>query len=742
MRHCTAFALSLLVMLPAAAQHELLIDGFETPNMDLWETGGQKEVSFGFDGEHVTEGEQALHIDVRIDHHDVEHVEGKSYPMGWPSVRGHYDPPVDLSDYDFLEFDVYFESADGEDPGFAMQVTTVDDQDHGIYRTRLIDLRHGEWAHEKLCIRNVEGIDAFARVHYWLSEGNYDHGDEIDFWIDNLRATKAPDYDAPEVAPLRHAVDEADFATLWTEGPARKIMRAEQIDLPGDTDPTVRMSAAGNETEAAQLVVTTDDEDGPGETSVEVGPLTGPDGATIAAENVTWSEVAYVPANEGPPAGLPDALPGPEPFTADTAGNWPIWLEVYVPRGTPPGDYEAPLTVHTGNGDLEATLSLQVWNFDIPVKQSLRTSTTIYGYWGFSDEINAWFGDRDWNHYVDVFRPNMIELLSRYRLSPANVGHLNLRWDDDEEKVVIHDATRFEESASRALALGHHIDTMPVPYFFNRDGFLGAKKGTEEYRDRIEEAYRVAAEWLEEKGWLEGTYVYPADEMVVHRHSRDEDMELLNTVLERIKSAHPGIQLFGAEIPSPALHPLDIYCINMSAFDIDVLEEQKALGNDVWWYNGYVNPRPGTRIAARGVDHRALFWMNYKFDIDGYLIWTVNRWVANPWEQPNRSDSRPAGNYFLLYPNPDGTISPSIRIAMLRDGLEDYEYHVLLEELAAELRDAGNDALADECRQTIERADSFILAYDNCAHIEPGFLYESRAMLAEQIERAREALRN
>jgi hypothetical protein len=134
--------------------------------------------------------------------------------------------------------------------------------------------------------------------------------------------------------------------------------------------------------------------------------------------------------------------------------------------------------------------------------------------------------------------------------------------------------------------------------------------------------------------------------------------------------------------------------------------------------------------------------MNYKFDIDGYLIWTVNRWTTNPWVMPNRSErhSGRAGSHFLLYPNPDGTVSPSIRIAMMRDGLEDYEYHVLLADLAARLRDAGNEALADECEQTLEQADSFILAYDNCAHIEPGSIYASRRLLAKQIEAAREAL--
>ncbi|MGC9319281.1 MAG: DUF4091 domain-containing protein, partial [Armatimonadota bacterium] len=690
-----ALVITMGLTCPLVVGQEVLIDSFEAPNPERWSTGGQKEISFGFDGEHTVEGEQALHIHVEIDHQDVEFVEGQSYPMGWPSVDGSYDPPIDLSQYDFLEFDVYFESADGEDPDFALNVTTYDDQEDTIYRATLIDLRHGQWAHEKLCIRDLERAKTFGGVHYWLSESTYDHGDVIDFWIDNLRATRAEDYQPPGPSPVRQVVAEAEFATLWMEGPARKVRRAEETALEGGADPVVRISAARNESEAVQLVVTPRRDEGLGEVSVEVGEITGPGGATIAAENVFWSEVYCVPAREGPPEGLPDALPGPKPFTLDGPGNWPIWLEVYVPPDTPPGDYRAPITVTTDRGDLRARLQLHVWDFDIPVKQSLRTSTTIYGYWGFSDQINEWFGNQDWNHFVDVFRPRMVELLARYRLCPSNLGHLPLDWDEERQRVVLGDTTEYEESLRHSLALGHHIDGMPVPYFFSRDAFLGAEKGTEEYLDRIEKAYRVAAEYLESQGWLEGSYVYPADEVVVHKNTRDDDLELLNRVFERIKAAHPKIQLFGAEVPSPVLHPLDIYCINMSAFDLDVLEEQHALGNDVWWYNGYRDPRPGTRIVARGVDHRALFWMNYRFGIDGYLIWTVNRWVTDPWEQPNRSESTPAGNHFLLYPNPDGTVSPSIRICMMRDGLEDYEYHVLLEAVAGQARDAGNRALAE-----------------------------------------------
>ena len=712
----------------------LLVDGFEKATG--WATGGQKEIRVDLSGQHVKEGGNALHLHVEIDHRNAEEVGKVKYPLGWPSVRKTYPQSIDLSGYDFLEFDVYFESHNGVDPDFALNATFSDSQKKAIYRATLIDLRHGKWAHEKLCIRDIPNASDFQWASFWLSESTYADGAVIDFFIDNLRATKAKGYVPPPVRPVRHALARSESVLLWSEGSARKVSRTEVVAFTGAPNPIVNVSAARNETEAVQLVVRPLRAGGLGEVSLILGALSGPGGAVIPAENISWSPVVYVPANEGPPEGLPDGLPGPKPFVADQAWHYPIWLEVYVPPGTAAGDYAAPLTITTGSGDLRAELRLHVWDFDIPVTQHLRTSTTIYGPYGWRDDIKKWFGDMDYWTGVREWMPGIIKLLARYRLSPAHLYHLPLSYDKKQGKVVLKDTAEFERFVESYLAMGHHFDSMPVPYFFDRPSFLGAKKGTPEYFARITEAYRVAAAYLEPKGWLEGSYVYPIDEIVVHRHTRDVDMSLLNRAFDAIHAAHPKIRLFGAETPSPVLRGMNVWCVNMNAFDSDVLAEQHALGNQVWWYNGYRSPRAGTRVAARGVDHRALFWMTWKFGIDGYLIWTVNRWTNNPWEEPNPPTNPVAGDHYLLYPNPDGTVSPSLRLAMMRDGLEDYEDHWLLAQAAKRLRAGGKADLADKCERTLAKADAFVLAYDNCPHIHPNFLYDSRRMLAEMIEEA------
>jgi len=276
------------------AQDSLPVEDFKT--LDGWKTGGRKEISFGLSDKHVKEGKRSLHLHVEIDHKHAEEIKKVKYPMGWPSVMKVYEPGIDLSQYDFLELGVYFESQRRRDPDLAMNIIVKDGERQGIYSAPFIDLRDRKWAREKLCIRHVTPAEDFSWLHFFLSESVYEHGDVIDFYIDNLRATKATDYRPPQVVPVRHLLAKSDSAILWMEGPTRKVMRTEEVDLSADAEPVVRMSAARNEREAVQLVVRPMIEGGVGEVSVEVGDVTRPGGGRIEAENVFWSQVYYVPA--------------------------------------------------------------------------------------------------------------------------------------------------------------------------------------------------------------------------------------------------------------------------------------------------------------------------------------------------------------------------------------------------------------------------------------------------------------
>ena len=61
-----------------------------------------------------------------------------------------YESGIDLSGYDFLELDMYYESERRLDPDFAIHIIIKDSKGRAFYRTTFIDLRDRKWAHEKL----------------------------------------------------------------------------------------------------------------------------------------------------------------------------------------------------------------------------------------------------------------------------------------------------------------------------------------------------------------------------------------------------------------------------------------------------------------------------------------------------------------------------------------------------------------------------------------------------------------
>ncbi|MBN1676359.1 MAG: sigma-70 family RNA polymerase sigma factor [Kiritimatiellae bacterium] len=717
----------------ARAPYEgLLIDDFET--LDGWKTGAQKEASFRQSRQWVKRGRHALNFRVAVDHHDAETVGAKKYPMGWPSVRKQYSQPIDLSGYDFVEFDVYFTSSLRKDPDFALNVTLKDGDGRHIYGTCLTDLRQGRWSHEQLCIRGLPWAAGFQNLSFWLSESSYDHGEVADFFIDNVRATQAGHYRPASPEPVRRLLKETETAILWLEGPTTKIQASEEVSFSGAADPVVRLAAARNEREAVQVVLRPRAAPGLGEVTVELSDLRGPGNAVIPAAHLSWSPVGYVPVEKYGPEGWPDPLPGPRAFAADQARHYPIWLEVHVPPDTPAGDYQGGVRIRAQREELTVPLVVHVWDFDVPVYQHARTTVFIYGPWKWHEEVSACFGNIAYGQFADDWRPRLIEMLAAYRFSPHHfTDPIPLKLQDN--RIVLGATAEFERRMARTRELGLRRNMMPVPYRFDRPTFMNAKMGSPEYFARVTEAYRVIAQYLRGKGWFEDYLVYPADEVVCHKHTRkDLDIDMLNRVYAAIRAADPDIRLFGAETPSPVLRGMNTWCMNINSFNMNVLREQRKLGNGAWWYNGYGSPRPGAGLTVRGVDHRVLFWMQWKYGIDGYLLWTMNRWSGgDPYKKPHQAA--------MLYPNADGTVSPSIRLAMMRDGLEDYEYHWLLERAAEQAQRKGRFLLARECRQALEQADSFILSFDNCAHIEPGHIYAARRVLAAQIEKANAVLR-
>jgi hypothetical protein len=162
----------------------------------------------------------------------------------------------------------------------------------------------------------------------------------------------------------------------------------------------------------------------------------------------------------------------------------------------------------------------------------------------------------------------------------------------------------------------------------------------------------------------------------------------------------------------------------------------RARGDQVWVYNP-----PGYRISSGALAARAVYWWLWTEHIPGVYQWTISAWIE--WTGDTRLWD-PYRNASWVVPGPDAPLD-TIRFELAREGLEDYEYLVLLETLARQAEARGLADAAAAARKLLD--DSRGIAWspaDGRAAIlhtrSPRELHTQRERLAEGIETLAEAL--
>ena len=139
--------------------------------------------------------------------------------------------------------------------------------------------------------------------------------------------------------------------------------------------------------------------------------------------------------------------------------------------------------------------------------------------------------------------------------------------------------------------------------------------------------------------------------------------------------------------------PEDVLRYTLSNYEIIKAQTQQIQSNKrVWWqFTAQDHPpfsNPGV-IDRPGVDARILPWLAWMDRVDGIFYPNITDWDVNPWETPF-TNGVSNGDGFLFYPPKDATLGfdpctadsnrliPSIRLELLREGLEDYAYLQLL----------------------------------------------------------------
>jgi len=333
------------------------------------------------------------------------------------------------------------------------------------------------------------------------------------------------------------------------------------------------------------------------------------------------------------------------------------------------------------------------------------------------------------------------------------------------------DFEEFDKAGARYLdEFGFNAFHLPIQgmgggTFYSRYyGVLGGfEQNSPEYNKLMKRYLSQVEKHLEEKGWLGKEYVYWFDE------PHGSDYAFVREGMNVLKSAAPKIKRFITEDnPGPEIMDItDISCSKWNKVKPEIIDSLIKQGKEYWSYL-CTSPKPpwvNLFTDENAINLRMWSWMSYQYKLTGLLVWTANYWnsealsehgkLQNPWEDPMSYTSGygiPLGqpNFWgngdgrLFYPpNRDINMNKqkfiegpvrSLRLFILREGIEDYEYFVLLRKLRDKLNPRKDKELIARADALLHFDETFFTKGDQYTK-NPLLLYERRKEIAALIEK-------
>lgn len=521
-------------------------------------------------------------------------------------------------------------------------------------------------------------------------------------------------------------------------------------DYCGSSESRGSLLLSGNEYGSFQVVLMTLPDRQLNDVAVEIAPLTDGEGRHLAGALVRSFGVEDIRTAQPNriPSAYPDVLRPGTRFAASRPHLFTLWMDVYLPPGTPAGTYQCRVRVKpAGFPDCEIPVSVEASGLDLPRSASLDTAFCFSENW-----VKAFYRRDTPPEKMRSYGKFILE----HRLEPMNLwshdvdfgkNHLDYCAENGKTMLFLR-INDIRENQQKIRALIAEYAGRLRPIFFGHDEVLSSSRP-----DALERARRDYADARE---------LFP-------------DVPRLNT-------ARVDERLFGY---------VSIWCPLFDHFEEKAAAERRAAGEDIWWYptDFPLAPFANFNLDSPGIDPRIIPWMNWKLNIRGLLYWGLNReWLTNaereykaitdefsrsrsltwltpsvreqllrgelrwpqvPWlpyfrsvTNPNSHISVTNGGGNLLYPGDDWEPIPSIRLKNLRDGMQDYEYLVMLRRNHDVLRDhPAAGSLLQEMGAAL-RIDDRIVGGATAYTKDPAELLSYRCYLIGLVQRSSALIRS
>lgn len=486
---------------------------------------------------------------------------------------------------------------------------------------------------------------------------------------------------------------------------------------PGDTPTTkssIALEAAKNEFESFQIVLRGGAADVADVSAKVSKSLIGPGGAKLPDPTLyvaRYYDVGTASNDEGAAGQWPDPLvPDVDTYFGEKRNAFPltvpagktriVWVDVLVPQSATAGDYTGEIEIDVGGSKQAAIpVSLHVGSFALP---STATLASAFGM-GWNAPSLAHCPGTTFPFCGDATGVTSVKLRALYLRSALE--HRFTVSDTDFQPPFGGDQKAWEDNVLPLIDGTAPTTRLP-----------GAKLTVV----RIDDGDAQVKRWIDYaklKGFFDRLVYYPVDEpnssasawntfktSADALHAADPNAQILIT--SSINDATKGGALDKIDIFVPVLDELENRAGSTYAGDqrpkYDAWLSAKP-SRKIWAYQSCDQhgcgscgtPSPGVEytgwpnrvIDSSAVQDRAFPWQAFRYRVTGELYFETTYQLVDAWKPNGQCAFSGSGDGTIFYPGrPTGTYAiggtkdipiESIRMKMIREGMEDYEYLVL-----------------------------------------------------------------
>jgi hypothetical protein len=487
--------------------------------------------------------------------------------------------------------------------------------------------------------------------------------------------------------------------------------------------------------------------------TVELSVLTNPlNGRSIPAKATSCNFVGSIPLvkntpNQPPrelerlaPARFPDYLMPEKNIDIPAKTYRSVYLTIQIPEDASDGTYQGTIKVSSTGEVQTLPLTLKIYPLTLPAKRNLK--------------VTEWYSTGDFERFHGIkerYSPEWFAMLRKYAENMAahrqNVFQVPMSAIEirrNEDGRLVFDFTRFDQIAQVFWDTKRmdYLETGEIMRFGDNAWFSTTIK-VQDFRVRNEKTGTVETipgedvapyllpefeNHLRKKGWLEKTFFHVKDEPSMHNsvawREKSSYIHRLAPDLKRIDAIETTNLLDEIEIAVPKLDALGTWHPSY--------EEARRGGVELWFYTVGIYQGslfPNKTIDLPVMNSRILHWLNYKYDATGFLHWGWNQWEEDPFKDVGMH----IGDGWHVYPAKDGVLN-SLRWEQMRNGIQDYECFIMLEEKIKALRDSLGTRASwiVPSQRGKEIASRIVMGFDEHSD-DPGSLYKAKEELIKEL---------